>query len=41
MTVDGIQPKSTDKSNPANLTYLGTAPPEWLVLELRLHKSPT
>ncbi|CAE6889991.1 hypothetical protein ACOMICROBIO_GDFFDHBD_00835 [Vibrio sp. B1REV9] len=28
MTVDGTQPKPTDKSNPATLTYLGTAPPE-------------
>ncbi|NVC53024.1 hypothetical protein FCU11_23865 [Vibrio diabolicus] len=28
MTVDGIQPNSTDKSNPATLTYLGTTPPQ-------------
>ncbi len=41
MTVDGTQPKSTDKSKPAILTYLGTTPPQWFVLELRFHKSST
>ncbi|EGR1425644.1 hypothetical protein D8X77_20585 [Vibrio vulnificus] len=39
MTVDGTQPKSTDRSNPAILIYLGTTPPECSVLELRLHKT--
>lgn len=28
MTVDGTQPKSTDKPKPAILTYLGTTPPQ-------------
>ncbi len=40
MTVDGIQPKSTGSPNPTHLNNLGTAPPEYFVLELRLHKTP-
>ncbi len=40
MTVVGIQPKTTDRPNPTSLVYLGTAPPECVVLELWLHYAP-
>ncbi|NVD07601.1 hypothetical protein FCU94_11935 [Vibrio sp. JPW-9-11-11] len=41
MTVAGIQPLTTDRYEPTTHIYLGTTPPQNIVLELRLHNAPT